>query len=117
MTTRMIFGKALLLGVVCAFTGANLGDLATSGMTLISITGFNPIGDRLFSPYQGGTEVFHYFDSLSVVKGNHTMVFGFDFRPMQNNGLGETYFHGQMAFTKNFTAYSPTASFAASFSP
>jgi hypothetical protein len=85
-------------------TGANLGDLATSGMTLISVTGFNPIGDRLFSPYQGGTNVYHFSDSLSIVKGNHTMVFGFDFRPMQNNGLGETYFHGQMAFTKNFTA-------------
>ncbi len=94
-------------------TGANLGDLATSGMTLISVTGFNPIGDRLYSPYQGGTNVYHFFDSLSVVKGRHSMVFGFDFRPMQNNGLGETYLHGQMAFTKNFTAYSTGTSFAA----
>jgi len=95
--------------------GANLGDLATSGMTLINVTGFNPIGDRLYSPYQGGTNVYHFFDSLSVVKGNHTMVFGFDFRPMQNNGLGETYLHGQMAFTKNFTAYSTGTNFAATF--
>lgn len=94
-------------------TGANLGDPATSGMTLIAVTGFNPIGDRLYSPYQGGTNVFHFFDSLSVVKGKHNMVFGFDFRPMGNNGLGETYFHGQMAFTKNFTAYSPSSTFAA----
>ena len=94
-------------------TGANLGDLATSGMTLISVTGFNPIGDRNFSPYQGGTNVYHFSDSLSVVKGKHTMVFGFDFRPMQNNGLGETYFHGQMAFTKNFTAFSTGTTFAA----
>ena len=85
-------------------TGANLGDVTTSGMTLISITGFNPIGDRLYSPYQGGTSIFHYFDSLTIVKGNHTMVVGFDFRPEQLNGLGETYFHGQMGFTKNFTA-------------
>jgi hypothetical protein len=93
--------------------GANLGDLATSGMTLISVTGFNPIGDRLYSPYQGGTNVYHFFDSLSVVQGKHSMVFGFDFRPMQNNGLGETYLHGQMAFTKNFTAYSTGTTFAA----
>ncbi len=85
-------------------TGANLGDAATSGMTLIAITGFNPIGDRLYSPYQGGTSIFHFFDSLSVVKGNHNMSFGIDFRPHQLNGLGETYFHGQMGFTKNFTA-------------
>jgi hypothetical protein len=82
-------------------------------MTLISVTGFNPIGDRLYSPYQGGTNVYHFFDSLSVVRGRHNMVFGFDYRPMENNGLGETYFHGQMAFTKNFTAYSTTNSFAA----
>ncbi len=97
------------LGIV----GANLGDLATSGLTLISVTGFNPIGDRLYSPYQGGTEVYHYYDSLSVVKGRHSMTFGFDFRPMQNNGLGETYLHGQFAFTKNFSAYSTGTTFAA----
>ena len=107
------FGYGTAEAASLGITGANLGDLATSGMTLISVTGFNPIGDRLYSPYQGGTQVYHYFDSLSVVHGNHTMVFGFDFRPMQNNGLGETYFHGQMAFTKNFTAYSPTTTFAA----
>jgi hypothetical protein len=101
--------EASTLGI----TGANLGDLATSGETLVSLTGFNPTGDRLYSPYQGGTEVYHYFDSLSVVKGKHTMTFGFDFRPMQNNGLGETYLHGQLAFTKNFTAYSTSSSFAA----
>jgi hypothetical protein len=85
-------------------TGANLGDVTTSGMTLISITGFNPIGDRNYSPYQGGTSIYHFFDSLTIVKGNHTLIAGFDYRPQQMNGLGETYFHGQMGFTKNFTA-------------
>ncbi len=107
------FGYGTSEAASLGIAGANLGDLATSGMTLINITGFNPVGDRNYSPYQGGTSVFHYFDSLSVVRGNHTMVFGFDFRDMQNNGLGETYLHGQMAFTKNFTAYSPTTTFAA----
>jgi hypothetical protein len=85
-------------------TGANLGDVTTSGMTLVSMTGFNPVGDRNYSPYQGGTSIFHYADALSVVKGSHSMAFGFDFRPEQLNGLGESYFHGQMGFTKNFTA-------------
>jgi hypothetical protein len=84
-------------------TGVNLGDSASSGMTLIAIDSYNPIGDRLYSPYQGGTSVYHFFDSLSVVKGNHNMVFGFDFRPQQLNGLGETYFAGEMEFSKNFT--------------
>ena len=107
------FGYGTSAAANLGITGANLGDIATSGLTLINVTGFNPIGDRNFSPYQGGTNVYHYFDSLSVVKGNHTMVFGFDFRAMQNNGLGETYFHGQLGFTKNFTAYSPTTTFAA----
>ncbi len=107
------FGYGTTAASDIGITGANLGDLASSGMTLISLTGFNPIGDRNFSPYQGGTNVYHYSDALSVVKGKHTMVFGFDFRPMQNNGLGETYFHGQMAFTKNFTAFSTGTTFAA----
>jgi hypothetical protein len=110
------FGYGTSEAASLGITGANLGDLATSGMTLINITGYNPVGDRNYSPYQGGTNVFHYFDSLSVVHGNHTMVFGFDFRAMQNNGLGETYLHGQMAFTKNFTAYSSTTTFPATIS-
>jgi hypothetical protein len=94
--------------------GSNLGDPATSGMDLIAITGFNPIGDRLYSPYQGGTSIFHYLDALSVTKGTHTMVFGFDFRPMQQNGLGETYFHGYLSFNKNFSAQiNSTGGFAA----
>ena len=94
--------------------GSNLGDPATSGMTFVAMTGYNGIGDRLYSPYQGGTSIFHYFDSLSVTKGNHTMVFGFDFRPMQQNGLGETYFHGYLGFNKNFTGQiNPTGGFNA----
>src|SRR5262249_49910000 len=68
------------------------------------MTGFNPVGDRNYSPYQGGTSIFHFSNALSWVKGSHSMVFGFDFRPEQLNGLGESYFHGAMGFTKNFTA-------------
>ncbi len=38
--------------------GANLGTPESSEMTQMSITGFNPVGDRQFSPFQGGTDIY-----------------------------------------------------------
>ena len=69
--------------------GANLGTYPSSGLTQISIAGINPLGDRGYSPFQGGTNIFHYWDSLTVIHGAHTLDLGFDFRAMQENTLGD----------------------------
>jgi Carboxypeptidase regulatory-like domain len=85
--------------------GANIsGNSATSGMPMLTMTGYNPIGDRLYSPYQGGTNIFHYWDALTVVEGSHSLKFGFELRPNQSNLLGEPAFAGTMDFTPQFTA-------------
>jgi hypothetical protein len=89
---------------VLGIPGANLGTPETSQMTQISITGFNPVGDRQFTPFQGGTNIYHYSDSLDLVRGRHSLHTGFSFRAMQENTLGDNAFAGAFTFDRLFTA-------------
>ena len=56
--------------------GANLGTDETSSLTRMTFQNFVGIGDRGFSPFQGGTDVYHYSDTLTMVRGNHTFNTG-----------------------------------------
>ena len=84
--------------------GANLGTDETSSLTRMTFQNFVGIGDRGFSPFQGGTDVYHYSDTLTMVKGTHTLNTGGTFRAMQLNLLGDTALAGQFAFTPFFTS-------------
>jgi hypothetical protein len=84
--------------------GANLGTPETSSMGMFTLTGFNPVGDREFSPFQGGTNVYHYADAVDINRGGHSLHAGFTFRDMQENTLGDTAFAGLFAFNNLFTA-------------
>jgi hypothetical protein len=85
--------------------GANLGDFATSGLTNIFIAGgFNVMGDRGYTPFIGGTNIWHYSDSFSHVRGRHTFKMGGVFRAMQMNVLGITRLQGAMSFDGLYTA-------------
>ncbi|PWU03198.1 MAG: hypothetical protein C5B51_19340 [Terriglobia bacterium] len=84
--------------------GANLGSSETSQMTNVSVTGFNPIGDRQYSPFQGGTNVYQFTDAVDITRGGHSIHTGFTFRAMQENTLGDNCFAGCFAFNNLFTA-------------
>jgi hypothetical protein len=84
--------------------GANLGTPETSSMTMILLTGFNPVGDRQFAPFQGGTNVFHYTDVIDITKDSHAVHTGFVFRANQENTLGDTAFAGVFTFNSLFTS-------------
>ncbi len=89
--------------------GANLGTDHTSSLTRMTFQNFVGVGDRGFSPFQGGTNVYHYTNALTMVKGNHTVNTGGTFRAMQLNLLGDTALAGQFAFTPFFTSgFGPT---------
>ncbi len=92
--------KSQALGI----PGANLGTIETSGMTQVSVTGFNAVGDRQFSPFQGGTDIYHYNDAVEIVHGRHAIHTGFTFRAMQENTLGDNAFAGAFTFDRLFTA-------------
>ena len=97
---RLRSNKSRELGI----PGANLGTDETSSLTRMTIQNFVGIGDRGFSPFQGGTNVFHYSNTLTMVKGTHSLNIGGTSAAMQLNLLGDTALAGQFAFTRFFTA-------------
>lgn len=76
--------------------GANLGGSSSCGLTSTQLDGgYWSLGDRGFSPFQGGTNVFSYSDSLDMVRGQHDIKVGMGFRANQMNvktqGFGDGY--------------------------
>ncbi len=76
--------------------GANLGCPAggtpcapgsySCGLVMTELTGnYWSIGDRGYSPFIGGTNIFSYRDSLELIRGKHDIRFGFDIRENQMN--------------------------------
>jgi hypothetical protein len=84
--------------------GANLGTDETSSLTRMTFTNFVGVGDRGFSPFQGGTNVYHFADTVTMIKGSHTLNVGGTLRAMQLNLLGDTALAGQFSFNRLFTA-------------
>ena len=56
--------------------------------------GYWAIGDRGYSPFQGGTNIFSYKDSLDLIRGKHNFKFGIDFRANQMNVGTEAFQDG-----------------------
>ena len=84
--------------------GSNLGTDETSSLLKIGLSDYIGCGDRCYSPFQGGTNVFHFSDTMTLVRGNHTFNLGGVTRAMQMNQLGDWMPAGQFSFTPNFTA-------------
>lgn len=85
--------------------GANLADPITWGMSGISVSGgYNGLGDRVYTPYVGGTNVWHFADSVNRVVGAHTLKMGFTARLMQLNSLSISRPAGSYSFDGLFTA-------------
>jgi len=85
--------------------GANNGDFETSGLTAINpALGFTSLGNRVFTPFRGGTKVFHFADTLSYIHGSHTMKMGGTARLMSMDVLGAGAYQGSFTFSQLFTA-------------
>jgi Carboxypeptidase regulatory-like domain len=56
--------------------------------------GYWALGDRGFSPFQGGTNIFSFRDSLDYIHNKHAFKFGFDFRANQMNVGTEAFQDG-----------------------
>jgi hypothetical protein len=79
--------------------GANLGG-ESCGLTSTQLDGgYWSLGDRGFTPFQGGTNVFSVSDSLDMIRGNHDINIGFGFRANQMNVLAEGFQDGYWIFT------------------
>jgi hypothetical protein len=71
-------------------------DCVGCGLSSTQLTGYWSVGDRGFSPFQGGTNVFHVSDTLDLIRGKHDIKIGGGIRANQmnvlTNGFGDGYF-------------------------
>jgi hypothetical protein len=94
-------------------SGANLGCGPLGGTTctssscgLVSIAptgGFWALGDRGFSPFQGGTNVFSIADSFDMILGKHDIKMGGAIRANQMNVRAVGFQDGDWALTGAWT--------------
>jgi len=90
------------LGIVGANLGCSSGADATCapgayscGLTSTLMTGgYWSLGDRGYTPFQGGTNVFTVNDSLDVTRGKHDIKFGIGVRANQMNVGAEAFQDG-----------------------
>jgi Carboxypeptidase regulatory-like domain len=81
------------------------------GLTISEVLGgYFSVGDRGFSPFQGGTNVFSINDSLDMIRGKHDLKIGMGIRAMQMNTKTEGFQDGFWQFT-GFWAGEPEADF------
>jgi len=96
-------GTGSCLAAAFGIPGANLGGVSC-GLTSTQLDGgYWSLGDRGYSPFQGGTNVFSYGDSLNMVRGNHDINAGFNFRANQMNVLAEGFQDGYWIFSGAYT--------------
>jgi Carboxypeptidase regulatory-like domain len=76
----------------------NYGPLASSGLPLINIAGFAPLGDSNFVPIVDVSNTFQYNGAVSYTRGTHNLKFGAALIRRQaqnqqsNNGVGNINF-------------------------
>jgi len=71
-------------------------DCVSCGLSSTQLTGYWSVGDRGFSPFQGGTNVYSISDALELIRGRHEIHVGGGIRANQmnvlTNGFGDGYF-------------------------
>ena len=81
------------------------------GLTIhVVLGGYFSVGDRGFSPFQGGTNVFSIADSLDMIRGKHDIKVGMSVRANQMNVKTEGFQDGFFQYT-GFWAGDPEADF------
>jgi hypothetical protein len=84
---------------------ANVGTLLSTGLMNTDFSnGYYGLGDRGFSPFQGGSQIYHYVDDFEWVHGAHSLSMGGEMRFDQMNVMGAAFPMGKMSFDNNWTA-------------
>ena len=74
------------------------------GLSISEILGnYFSVGDRGFSPFQGGTNVYSVGDSLDMIRGKHDIKVGMGIRAMQMNTKTEGFQDGFWEMTGGWT--------------
>jgi hypothetical protein len=90
---------------------ANRGNEETSGLATINISNYSNLGNSGWIPELSADNTYQIADSLSWVKGKHTIKLGVDYRKYQRNfyqsqaAFGQFQFSGQL--TQDLTGVDP----------
>lgn len=96
------YGKNL--GEQLGIPNANRGDLNSSGLTNIDVSGGTSLGDSLYLPEHAFENIYQIADTVTVVKGKHSIKFGMDFRRQQRNFYQVTAPRGFFGFSGLYSA-------------
>src|SRR3984885_2903307 len=101
-----------LLGIPNANLGCSASGTPISGnsysqgvVSVLPTSGYWSLGDRGYSPFQGGTNIFSFKDDLDLIRGKHDIHVGIDLRANQMNVGTEAFGAGFLlpGVTGNFT--------------
>jgi hypothetical protein len=71
-------------------------DCISCGLSSIQMTNYWSLGDRGFSPFVGGTNVYTFADTFDMIRGKHNVRVGVGIRfnqmNVETNGFGDGYF-------------------------
>jgi hypothetical protein len=74
------------------------------GLPRFDVSGVTSFGSATFQPTREFENVVHLIDTLSVIKGRHTLKFGFEFKPRVDFSILQPPTpRGRFGFTGNFT--------------
>jgi Carboxypeptidase regulatory-like domain len=70
-------------------------ECVSCGLTSFQMSAYFSVGDRGYAPYQGGTNVYSFSDTLDLIKGKHEIKVGLVFRAeemnVRNNAFQDGY--------------------------
>jgi Carboxypeptidase regulatory-like domain len=69
----------------CGPLGGTTCDGGSCGLTSILVVGYWSLGDRGYSPFQGGTDIFTINDTFDMIRGKHDIKVGGGIRINQMN--------------------------------
>jgi len=86
-------GTGSCISATLGIPGANLGGVSC-GLTSVSMTNYWSLGDRGYTPFVGGTNVWTFNDSIDLVRGNHDIRAGLGYRANQLNTVAVGFPNG-----------------------
>jgi hypothetical protein len=92
----------------CAAGSTTCTNIYSCGLTSTLVSGgYWALGDRPYSPFQGGTNIFSFRDSLDIIRAKHNLHVGIDIRRNQMNVGTEAFQDGFWLVGNggNFTGY------------
>ena len=74
-----------------------------AGLSLITVSGYSPLGHEYNNPQSGTTNTIHVADTMTWTRGNHLVKAGFDTRLIRQDAFRDVQARGSLTFTGAFT--------------